>query len=133
MTKTIGYKQHKEHFNTSPRIGDEISGLSGISTCRYDPNGVKTADINAFMQRPLKYTYNVVVKNPETSNFFMHSCYFDNKADAELSHKKLKVKYYDQLTKPFLSKLKHNIHLSIRDQAKLEGIFKMFENLSSKP
>lgn len=129
MTKVVGYKQNQEHFNCSPEIKTKISELSSISTCRYDPTAEKTGDIDEFLKRPIKYTYDITVKSEDALSVFKHSCYFDNREDAEKNHKNLRVKYYDQLTAPYLDKIKRRGKLSTYDQDEILGIIKKFDDL----
>lgn len=130
MSKLVGYKQRQEHFNSIPKIESEINELSSIGTCRYDPKAYKTANIEDFLKRPLKYNFDITVKNKDTMSLFQHSCYFDTKEEAEKIHKKLRIKYFDQLTKPYLKKLSSNTkNISTFDQDDILNIFKKFDDL----
>ena len=129
MSILVGYDQNIRHDNDKPAIKNDIYALSPISTSRYNPNEKATADIESFLKRPVKYYFNVVTKSKKETTAFKHSYYFDKQSEAIEEHRKLKVKWYDQLTKPFLDKLEHSSQLSIPDQVKLNTII---ERLSLK-
>lgn len=117
--KAIGYKQSKEHFNCLPDTNYTIDSLTTIGTCRYDPEAKKTASMEAFMNRPIRYFFNVTEKVPGSATSFQHSYYFDKKEDAEQSHKLLRLKLYDQKTKRFLNKIENGRRLNSYDQNEL--------------
>ena len=117
--KSVGYKQLKEHFNAFPEADFTIDTLSAIGTCRYDPEAKKTASMQDFMKRPVKYYFNVLEKVPQRATSFQHSYFFDKKEDAEKCHKQLRIKLYDQLTKKYLDKMDSNKRLTVYDQAEL--------------
>lgn len=125
MRGTIGYKQTKEYFNTVPNIKSKINELSEISTSHYDPNAPKTNDIKAFLKRPIKYHFAMTEKRDDAITLFHHSCYFDNKEDAEREHRKFKLQIYDQRVSKYLKKINENRRLNIADQVEL---FEILDN-----
>lgn len=123
MKGTIGYKQCIKYFNEYPNIKNEINELSNISTTRYNLNEKQTSDLNEFLKRPIRYYFDVTIKNKNISTLFCNSYYFDKKDDAEKAHHQLKLQIYDQKTAPFLNKINKGKKLTTLDKEKLTKLF----------
>lgn len=131
MVSNVGYKQTQKHFNNKPRFSAEISTLSVLGTTRYNPSLPKTASVQDFLKYPVRYYFDVTVKQPKLATVFQHSYYFDNKNEAEQCHKSLRIKLYDQRTKKYLDKLKKGKMLSNKEQEELLAIMDSVEKLKS--
>ena len=60
-----------------------------------------------------------------------NSHYFDNKDQAENSHKDLCLKYYDQETKPFLKKIASKHFLTYKDKEKINSLFDNIDKIKN--
>lgn len=118
---TIGYKQVIVHTNDLPKIKTKIVNLSNI--CRYiDCTNNKTNGHD-------RYYFDVTVNGGGLTNAYKHLYYFDNKNQAENSHKDLCIKYYDQETKPFLKKIASKHFLTYKDKEKINSIFDKIDKI----
>jgi hypothetical protein len=119
----VGYKQIVEHKNDLPEIKTKILNLSTL--CRYkcyDKNNIKKQD---------RYYFDVTVNGKGLLSAYKHVCYFDNKEIAEDIHKNLRLKLYDQETKPFLQKIASNHFLTQKDKEKIYNIFDKHDKLKA--
>lgn len=126
MGKQIGYKQCQEYFNRSPQAFDEIFELSTISITRYNPEVKKSTSLNEFLKRPERYTFDFSTKCTGTTNYKKHVYYYDDLNTAKIEHKKLRLKLYDQQTKPYLNKINKKIKLTTADK---DTILQIIDNI----
>ena len=118
---TLGYKQVIEHVNDLPKVKTKILNLSTL--CRYkcyDLNNIKKYD---------RYYFDVTVNGSGLLSSYKHVCYFDNQDEAEKSYRDLRLKLYDQETKPFLKKIASNHFLTQKDKEKIYSIFDKHDKL----
>ena len=119
---TIGYKQVIIHTNDLPKIKTKIVNLSNI--CRY----IDTKNKRNHQDR---YYFDVTVNGGGLSSAYKHLYYFDNKDQAENSHKDLCLKYYDQETKPFLKKIASKHFLTYKDKEKINSLFDHIDKIKN--
>ena len=120
---TVGYKQVVVHTNDLPKIKTKIVNLSNI--CRYV--NCKNNETNG----QARYYFDVTVNGGGLSSACKHLYYFDDKVQAETSHKDLTLKYYDQETKPFLQKIASHHFLTYKDKEKIHSIFDKMDKIKS--
>lgn len=114
MSDFIGYKQHIEHFNSKPDIKNKICGVSGIVTKFKSLDG------------PKSYYFDVVVNKNKSISKLKHSYCFDTLDKACAAHSEIRIKYYDQQTKPYLTKIEKGKKLSLEDKEKILEIINKF-------
>lgn len=119
---TIGYKQVIVHTNDLPKIKTKIVNLSNI--CRY-------IDTKNKRNNQDRYYFDVTVNGGGLSSAYKHLYYFDNKDQAENSHKDLCLKYYDQETKPFLKKIASKHFLTYKDKEKINSLFDKIDKIKN--
>jgi hypothetical protein len=119
----MGYKQIIEHKNDLPEIKTKIVNLSTL--CRYKHKQIESHK----SCEPDRYYFDITVNGSGLLSAYKHVCYFDNKEKAENIYKELRLKLYDQETKPFLKKIASNHILTTNDKEKIYKIFDKFENL----
>ena len=119
---TIGYKQVIVHTNDLPKIKTKIVNLSNI--CRY-------IDAKNKRNNQDRYYFDVTVNGGGLSSAYKHLYYFDNKDQAENSHKDLCLKYYDQETKPFLKKIASKHFLTHKDKEKINSLFDKIDKIKN--
>ena len=106
--RSIGYKQLLVHDNVIPCIKNQILDLSTLY--RYK-DGSKN--------KPDRYYFDVTLGGGGLNNAYKHAYYFDSIQNAKKSHKQLSLKFYDQLTSPFLQKIKSKRYLTTRDKERI--------------
>lgn len=114
MSDFIGYKQHIEHFNSEPDIKTKICEVSGIVTHTKVLNGEK------------QYYFDVVVNKDKSITKVKHSYHFNSLDQAKNMHQKTRTKYYDQQTKPYLTKIEKGKKLTKEDKEKILQIIDNF-------
>lgn len=119
MTKQIGYKQSKVYFNNKPEITAKISNLSRISKSKFNPTLKNAQTVDEMLKRPDTYNFTVLTLPKGSFTSFLHNFYFDSEKEAKEEHKKLLLKYYDQQTEPFLTKLNKNKKLTAIEEKQL--------------
>ena len=119
---TIGYKQVIVHTNDLPKIKTKIVNLSNI--CRY-------IDTKNKRNNQDRYYFDVTVNGGGLSSAYKHLYYFDNKDQAENSHKDLCLKDYDQETKPFLKKIASKHFLTYKDKEKINSLFDKIDKIKN--
>ena len=119
---TIGYKQVIVHTNDLPKIKTKIVNLSNI--CRY-------IDAKNKRNNQDRYYFDVTVNGGGLSSAYKHLYYFDNKDQAENSHKDQCLKYYDQETKPFLKKIASKHFLTYKDKEKINSLFDKIDKIKN--
>jgi len=117
----MGYKQIIKHENDLPKIKTKIADLSTL--CRY-----KSAKTNK-VHEPDRYYFDITLNGSGLLSAYKHVCYFDDKEKAESIYKELRLKLYDQETKPFLNKIASNYRLTTNDKERIYKIFNKFEKL----
>lgn len=122
--QAVGYKQSKEYFNSELKAYKLIGDVSSICISRYNPNK-KITTSEEFLKQPKRYCFNLVVPIDQFSAE-KHIYYYDSKAKAIENHKKIKTQLYDQLTKPFLNKIKVGRRLTLNDEERLLEILNKF-------
>ena len=119
---TIGYKQVIVHTNDLPKIKTKIVNLSNI--CRY-------IDAKNKRNNQDRYYFDVTVNGGGLSSAQKHLYYFDNKDQAENSHKDLCLKYYDQETKPIHKKIASKHFLTYKDKEKINSLFDKIDKIKN--
>lgn len=114
MSDFIGYRQHIEHFNTEPDLKTKICNISDIVTHTKLKNGEK------------QYYFDVVVNKNKSITKIKHSYHFDNQDQAKTVHTKIRTKFYDQETKPYLTKIEKGKKLTKEDKEKILKIIDSF-------
>ena len=117
----VGYKQIVKHENSLPEIKTKIINLSTLCCYKcYDKNNTRQQD---------RYYFDVTVNNTGLLSAYKHVCYFDDKEIAKNKYKDLRLKLYDQETKPFLNKIASRHFLTQKDKEKIYNIFDKHEKL----
>ena len=129
MSISVGYGQYFKHINTKPDLENDIYDLSTLCISRYHPDQPSTDNVKEILSRSPRYYFNVSTKAKSETTASRHSYYFDNKEEASVEHKKLRIRLYDQLTEPLLKKLQHTSQLSIQEQTFLDSIVSRIECL----
>ena len=114
MSDFIGYKQHIEHVNIEPDLKNKICNISNIVT--------HTKVINNKKQ----YYFDVVVNKEKSITRIKHSYYFDDLNQAKNMYLKTRTKFYDQETKPYLTKIEKGKKLTKEDKEKILKIIDSF-------
>lgn len=108
----LGYKQIINHNNKMPTIRTKILDVSTL--CRYR-DGTSN-------NKPDRYYFDITTNGVGLNSAYKHSCYFDNKNEAKKNYKETCLKFYDQLTSPFLQKVKSGHSLTMKDKEKISKI-----------
>lgn len=123
--KAVGYKQFTEYFNKIPGNYKKIDSISDINISYYDPTAKKVNTLQDLYKRKKRYCFNLTIPT-DTSSAKKHIYYFDSEKEAKKHHRQLKTQLYDQLTKPFLSKINRGRKLTIQEEEKLTEIINSF-------
>lgn len=105
----VGYKQTITHINDLPIIKTKILNLSTLYRYR---DGTS-------QNKPDRYYFDITVNGTGLNSAYRHACYFDNEKTAKRKHKELSLKFYDQLSTPFLQKIKSKHLLTLKDKEKI--------------
>lgn len=108
----LGYKQVIEHNDKMPIVKTKILDLSTL--CRYKDG--------TSQNRPDRYYFDITTRSAGTNSAYKHVCCFNDIREAKKKYKEISLKFYDQLTSPFLQKIKSGHSLTLKDKEKISMI-----------
>lgn len=112
MSNFIGYKQYREHINTEPEVKTKICSVSNLFT---------TYNLNSKL-----YGFDIVTNRQDASTKQKNAYLFTSKDKAEELNKKIKQKFYDQQTEPYLNKIKEGKKLTSHEREQILKIIDTF-------